>query len=283
MSIHFPIKIYLCDMNYPNVMKKVFAVFFLFFIFSACGSYQRILKSPDLKLKYDAALKFYDDANYYKALPLFEELITSLRGTANAEKVYYYYAYSQFHTEQYELASYHFQNLVNTFPHSTYAEECQFMVAFCYYNDSPESSLDQSSTYRAINELQAFINKYPNSGKKDQCNQLIDMLREKLELKGFNAGSLYYNMGNYNAAQVSFKNLIHDFPNTKYKEDCMFMSFKAAYEYAANSIEEKKAERFKSAKEYFISFSESFPQSSKMKEALNLYENVKKQSEMSIN
>jgi outer membrane protein assembly factor BamD len=258
-----------------NLSKKLLAFFTCLLLFS-CSSYQKVLKSPDLKLKYDAALKYYDDANYFKAMPLFEELLTTLRGTANAEKVYYYFAYCQFHTEQYELASYHFQNLVNTFPRSTYAEECQFMVAFCYYSDSPETSLDQSNTYRAINELQLFINKYPNSGKKDQCNQLIDMLREKLEEKSFNAGNLYYNMGNFNAAQVSFKNLIHDFPNTKYKEEAMFISFKAAYEYAVNSIDEKKPERFKLAKDSFLAFSDTYPKSLKMKEAQNLYENVKK-------
>lgn len=270
-------------MIYSNFLKRLFPVFFLIFILSSCGSYQKVLKSPDLKLKYDAALKYYDDANYYKALPLFEELLTSLRGTANAEKVYYYFAYCQFHTEQYDLASYHFQNLVNTFPKSVYAEECQFMVAFCYYSDSPEFSLDQSSTYRAINELQLFINKYPNSGKKDQCNQLIDMLREKLELKAFDAANLYFNMSNFKAAEVAYKNLIRDYPNTKYKEEALFMSFKAAYDYALNSVDEKKPERFKSAKDYFISFSESFPKSLKMKEALDLYENVKKHLEPAAN
>ena len=266
-----------------NFLKRLFPVFCLFVVLSSCSSYQKVLKSPDLKLKYEAGLTYYNDANYFKALPIFEELITSLRGTANAEKVYYYYAYCQFHTEQYELASYHFQNLVNTFPKSSYAEECQFMVAFCYYSDSPESSLDQSSTIRAINELQLFINRYPASGKKDQCNQLIDMLREKLEQKAFDAANLYYNMSDFKAAQVAYKNLIRDYPNTKFKEEALFLSFKAAYDYARNSVDEKKRERYVSAKEYFISFSESFPKSVKMKNALDLYENVKKNIELSAN
>ena len=45
-----------------------------------------MLKSRDMDAKNDYAIKLYNKGDYYKALPLFEELITVYRGTKKAEQ-----------------------------------------------------------------------------------------------------------------------------------------------------------------------------------------------------
>ncbi|MDP4266759.1 MAG: outer membrane protein assembly factor BamD [Bacteroidota bacterium] len=241
--------------------------------FVSCSNYQKIVKSSDVNLKYDMAVKYYNSQDYYHALQLFEELLTYFRGTAKAEKIQYYYAYSNYGMENYVLASYYFKNFTSTYPNSEYAEESSFMAAYCYYLDSPSSSLDPANTYTAIKELQLFTNTYPKSKRVAECNELIDKLRSKLERKFFDISMLYYNTSDYRAAIISFNNVLKDFPDTKYKERILFYTMKANYLFATKSVETKKKERFNSTIEAYNVFRTNFKLSEYNKEAESIYKN----------
>lgn len=248
-------------------------------MFAGCSKYQRILKSNDFEQKFDMAKVYYDNGKYQKAFPLFEELITVFRGTSKAEDVYYYYAYCNYHLGDYMLAGYHFDNFVRTFPRSTRAEDAQFMNAKCYFLDSAEPSLDQASTTKAIDELQLFINKYPESPKVDECNELMDRLRFKLETKSYNAGKLYYRLGEYKAAIFALRNTLADFPDTKFREEISYMILRSSFLLADNSVEEKKIERFEQALRECDDFIERYPRSKNVKEAESIKEDSKKELE----
>lgn len=252
---------------------------FIFLVFAGCGKYQRVLKSNDFDKKFDMATLLYDNGKYQKAFPLFEELITVFRGTSRAEDVYYYYAYCNYHMGDFMLAGYHFDNFVRTFPRSIRAEDAQFMNAKCYFLDSPEPSLDQTSTYKAVDELQLFINKYPESPKVDECNDLIDRLRFKLETKSYNSAKLYYRLGEYKAAIFALRNTLSEFPDTKFREEISFMILRSSYLLADNSIDEKKIERFNQAIRECNEFVERYPRSKNLKEAENIKGDCKRELE----
>jgi outer membrane protein assembly factor BamD len=254
----------------------------LFSMISAC-KFQRILKSEDNEKKYNAAIKYYDKKDFYHALQLFEELISVYKGSNRAEKMYYYFARCYYETGEYPTAAYHFNNFTITFPTSEYAEDAQFMNAFCYYKDSPTYSLDQTNTLDAIRQFQLFVNKYPKSSRIEECNNYMDKLRFKLEYKSYQTAKLYYRTGNYSAAVVAFGNVMKDFPSTKYKEECLYLSVKSAYLYAKNSIESKKVERFKNAIENYYKLVDFFPTSAYLKDAESIFkacqEEIKKSNE----
>jgi outer membrane protein assembly factor BamD len=257
------------------MLKKGVAAFLVLLLFASCSKYQKILKSTDIEAKYNAAVKYYEKKDYYRALPLFEELISVYRGQGKAENIYYYYSYCNYWLEDYELAAYHFETFANTFPKSQYAEECAFMHAYCFYKNSPEFSLDQESTVRAIAKFQIFVNRFQNSSRIEECNGLIDKLRFKLEEKSFGISKLYFNTGDYKAAITSFRNLLHDFPSTSFKEEAMFHIAKSYYLYAQNSIESRKNERFSAMIDAGNEFINSFPESRQSREIKALIENSK--------
>jgi outer membrane protein assembly factor BamD len=254
-------------MNKHSLKQVGFIVIAFAMLLSSCSKYNRIRKSGDMNLKYDAAVKYFENKKYYNALQLFEELIVVLKGTEKAESSYYYYCLSHFYTGDYTSAAYHFNNFAQTFPLSPKAEDALFYNAYCYYLDSAPSSLDQQSSNDAIRQFQLFINKYPTSTRVPECNKYIDELRGKLEEKAWENALLYYKMEEYKSAIVAFGNVIKDFPSTKYQEDCLFLSLKSAYLYAGNSIESKKEERYKSAIEHYQKLIETFPATSYKKEA----------------
>jgi outer membrane protein assembly factor BamD len=249
---------------------------------SSCGDYNRLLKSTDYNKKYDAAIAYYDKKEYTKALGLLEELVSIYRGTAKGEKIMYYYAYATYAAGDYLLAGYHFNNFVKTFPASDKTEECAYMNAYCSYLQSPRYSLDQTDTKNAIKEMQSFINKYPGSTRKDECNNLILKLREKLETKYYEISKQYYFLDDYNAAITSFEIVLKDYPDTKYREELMYLLVKTNYVYATKSIARRKTERFKSTVDSYNKFVSYFPTNSKYgKEVESYFFSAKRQLELS--
>ncbi len=245
----------------------------------SCGRYQRILKSSNYDEKYDAAIDYYEKGEFNKALPLLEELTTAFRGTTRGERVHYYFAYTNFYLEDYELASYHFKNFARTYPASTHTEESMFMSAKCFYLNSPSSSLDQSNSYSAIGEFQLFVNLYPHSKYVAECNELIDKLRLKLQTKQFENAKLYYNIGDYNASIVAFNNVLKDFPDSRYREEIMYLIVKSWHNYAKNSIDTKKGERYSQLIESYLKFVDNYPNSRYLKEAEGYYSDALKAKE----
>ncbi len=187
----------------------------LLLVLVSCSKYNRLLKSTDFELKYQKAIEYYDEGDYNKALPLLEELLTLYKGTDKAEKVYYYYCWCNYSLSDFILAGYHFGNFAKTFPSSNKAEECYYMTAYCFYLDSPDYSLDQTNTYKAMQQLQLFVNRYPESDSLPRCNELLDNLRDKLEKKSYETSKLYFNIGEYKAAITALKNTITDYPDSR--------------------------------------------------------------------
>ena len=127
-------------------------------------------------------------------------------GTSKMEEVSYYFAYSNYAIGDYLLAANLFSRYVINYPKSDKSEECSYMSAYCFYVESPDYSLDPTNTYRAINRLQAFINKYPNSERIEECNKLIDELVSRLSAKSFEIAKQYYLTEDYKSAIISFDN-----------------------------------------------------------------------------
>src|SRR5690606_37576615 len=145
-----------------------------------------------------------------KALVRFDDLVSKYRGRAEAEDLYYYLAYTNYSLRDYTSARFHFKRFEEAYPASPRAEECRFMSVYCYYVESPRSSLDQANTRRAIDELQLFVNIYPESERAEEAAELIQDLRDKLEKKAFDNAKLYYDMGtadDYRAAVIAFENV----------------------------------------------------------------------------
>lgn len=263
------------SMKIKTLLISIFTIGVI--LFSSCSEYQKLLKSSDFDAKYKSALEYFEEEDYYRSQALLEELVTIYRGTEKSEEAYYYYTYCYYYMDDYLLAAYHFKVFAQTYPNSKYAEECSYLSAYCNYLNSPNWSLDQSDTYRAIEGLQLFINKYPGSAKKDTCNILIDRLRYKLERKTFENAKLYYQIGDYKAALTTIKTSLNDFPDTEYRQELMFLLLKSSYLLAEKSITSKQAERFQSTINEYYAFIDEFPKSKNIKEAEKMYENSIKQ------
>lgn len=269
--------------NFALLMNKKFIFFFftlaLSLLFTQCSEYNKALKSQDVRVKYDAAVKYYNNGDCFKALPLLEECIGLSRGSQLAEDVYYYYAKTHFCVNDYYLGSYYLKNFAKTFSKSSRAEECFFLSAYCTYQLSPQYSLDQSDTKKAIDELQLFLDTYPASALRDSANNMIGKLNNKLEIKEFENAKQYYTTERYKAAVNALNDFIKHYPSSIYKEQAYHLIVESYFRYAEGSIEQKKLERYRLVTESYITFATVFPESKLLRDAEVYYERSRKQIE----
>ena len=256
-------------------------------VLSSCGEYNTVLKSTDYEYKYEAAKGYFAKGQNSRAATLLEELISILKGTANAEESAYMLAMTYFNQGDYISASHYFNVYYTTYPRGTYTELARFFCGKSLYLDTPEPRLDQTSTYKAIQELQMFIEYFPTSSRKETAQNMIYELQDKLVEKEYLSAKLYYDLGsytgntshsstgnNYLAAVVTAQNVLRDYPYTKRREDLSILILRAKYDMAKESVLEKKEERMREAIDEYYAFKNEFPESKYMPEVEKIFKDA---------
>lgn len=251
-------------------------IILLALIASSCGEYEKLLKSSDNELKKQKVFDYYDEGKYNKSIELLGQILPRYRATEEAEQLNWINAQANFRIHDYMMAGTYYQSFADTYPGSNNAEEAAYMAAVCDYYLSPNPELDQSYTRKAIENFTIFMQKYPNSTRIDDCKAKIKEMQEKLVEKSYLSGRLYYDMGQYRAATVSLANSLKEFPDTKYREELMFLRLDALYLYALNSVPAKQVERFQVTLDEYYSFIEEFPKTTYLKDATRIFQSTAK-------
>lgn len=241
----------------------------LFIVLAGCNkkTVTKILKSKDVEYKLGMAEQYYANKKYSKAQLIYEDLFPLLRNDTRFEDLYFKYAYCAFNQKDYMNAENLFKGFLDAFPKSSRASEVDFMRAYCFFKQSPKVELDQSATQKAIGFMQAHLNNYPESPKQAEAKKIIEECYDKLEEKDYKSAELYYNVGSYRAAAITFTNLLNRYPESKRADQYKLMIIKAYYEYALMSIEEKQKERYEKVVEEYYDFVDRFPESKHLKDA----------------
>lgn len=245
-------------------------------ILSGCGEYEKLLKSSDFKAKYEMGVKMYEEGEYARAGTLFDQVANVYRGTTKADTVKYYQAKSYYGQRDYMMAGYYFNELSVTYVSSVYLEESDFMVAYCYYKQSPRAELDQETTYKTITAMQMFLSRHPTSDKVSECMTIVTEMRDKLVEKSFISAKLYYDLGYYDSAILALRNSLMEYPETGHREELMFLILRSSYLLADRSIPSKQRDRYQATVDEYLSFIGEFPDGPHSKEAKRMYESSNK-------
>jgi outer membrane protein assembly factor BamD len=255
-------------------MQKVLSYFLFLLMLMAgvsCSKFRKIEKSQDWRVKYEAALNYYEEKDYYHASVLFEQIIPIVRGLPEGEKVQFFLAYCQYYDKLYLLASEQFRTFYETYGRSTMAEEARYMYAYSLYKSSPKDNLDQTSSIEAMAAMQEFLNRFPNSKFRDQSIEVIVTTQKKLERKGFDNSYQYYKMRSYKAAIVALNNFKDNFPDSEFLEEAYYLVIDSEYRLAEQSIVTKQEERYKAVVDHYKEFVDKYPESTFLRDAEKLY------------
>lgn len=264
-------------------MKKVLSIMLIsVLVLSSCNSYNKLLKSNDYDYKYESAKAFYMSGHYTRAYQLLEELIMVLKGSDRGEESLFMLGMCYYNLRDYETASLYLDRYAKTYPKGEYTELARFYSGKASYKQSPDPRLDQSPTYAALNQLQDFLEFYPYSDLREDVNDMIYELQNRLVQKEYDNAKLYYNLGiyigncvyggsNYEACIITAENALKTFPYTRMREDLCMMILRSRYQLAQRSVAEKTEERYRQTVDEYYGFKNEFPNSKYMKEAEQIY------------
>ena len=250
-----------------KLLRFLVSIFSISFIFSACSSYEAVLKSKDINFKLAKANEYYEKKDYQKANELYGMITPILRGTKSFEAVYLKYANSYYNLKDYLSASFHYKNYIDVFPASKETEHVAYLQALCLFKLAPKASLEQTNTIKALDALQSFVDTHPTSIYTVDANKLIAASIKKLEQKEADAAQLYFKIGQYKAASVSFKSVLRNYPESEKSDYYQYFIIKSLYLYAQSSIETKQKERFSNVLTAFDELQNEHPTSTFMKDA----------------
>ncbi len=256
------------------------AVAALLLALTACNNVNAVMKSSAYSYKYEAAKQYYTQGYYNRAATVLGDVVTVLKGTEKGEESLFLLGMASLKARNYDAASTYFKKYYESYPQGIYAEEAHYQSGMALYLSTPEPKLDQSATYSAVTEFQNFIEAYPTSPRRQDAQNRIFELQDKLVEKEYLSAKLYYdlgsyigngNNGNYQACIVTAENAIKDFPYTKRREDFAFLILKAKFEYAKKSVSARQEERYENAIDEYYGFQSEYPESKYLKQAEALY------------
>lgn len=258
------------------IMKKLFVLLLPLFLLTGCTQYAKVQKSTNFDYKYELAKAYYMEGEYSQASSLLESVLAFTKGTMFAEEALHMLSMCYFQMNDYVTASSYFTTYVNTYPRGVYAETARFMSARALFLDTPDPRLDQTSTIKAIGEIRVFTEYYPYSKYRDQANEMLYELHDRLVEKEYGAAKLYYNLGNYMGNNylsciITAQNALNDYPYTKLREELSILILRARYGMAKESVQEKMIDRYRDTEDEYYAFKNEFPESKYMKEADKIY------------
>ena len=259
-------------------MKKiVLLTSAMIWLFSSCGEYNFLLKSNDSELKYSYAKKYFNQKKYGRASSLLEEVVPYFRGRAEAEESLYLLAQSYYGQKDYVTAAEYFKTYYNTYPKGEFTELARFFGAYGLYLDSPDPRLDQNQTYESISQFLMYLEYFPQSEKAKQAQDILFELQEKLAYKEYLGAKLYYNLGtymgnNFTSCIITAENALKSYPDTKYREELIYLVICSKYELAIVSVDERLQGRYRDVVDEYYNYMNEFPEGKYAKQILKYFD-----------
>lgn len=234
---------------------------------SGCTTqYDKIVKSADYELKYQAAKDYYQSGKYERAATLFDQAAMFYRGTKQDDSLHFLLAKSYYLWGDVYTAEYYFEQFRTTFPRSPFVEEATALRIKSLYAQTHRYELDQTPTYKVLTAIEEFFYNFPATQYKEECSKIKEDLEQRLDEKQYEAARLYYHIENYKAATTALRATLKDHPESRYREEILYLLVASAYKYAENSFLHLQKDRFQAVIDEYYNFISEFPSSKYRKE-----------------
>ena len=243
--------------------------------FSCKSAYEALLEGNDADAKYEAAFDYFNQGKYSKAAQLFESLSYLTHGTERDDTVQYYWGLSNYRSKDYYTAETNFDNFIRNFPASPFSDNAEFLRLDCLFRSTLRYELDQTPTYKCMTAINEYLINHPGTEYRSVCDRMLDDLEERLDRKAYENAYLYYKMEDYKAARVALRNVLKDDAENRYREDILFYTAMASYNYAQMSVKSKQRERFLVFYDDYLNFVGEYPDSPKRPELDRVYKKAK--------
>ncbi|MCH8030450.1 MAG: outer membrane protein assembly factor BamD [Bacteroidetes bacterium] len=221
---------------------------------------------------YQKGMQYFEQGKYDQAAEYLKVVFDFGRTNEFADEAQIYLAQAYFEDGQYLLAGIEFTRFIDLYSTDPRAEEAEVGRIRTYYEVSPEYNLDQTDSERAIAYIRLFMTRYPSSLFMDDIVAMLEELREKLARKQFQTGRLYERRKLFEAAIISYEEVLSEYSTSPFADDALLGVFRAQVGFAENSVLARQADRFQTALDTYDRMIQLFPSSPLLSEAERYYD-----------
>lgn len=162
---------------------------------------------------------FFEKERWSRAAEDFNWVVLNNPAGSLATKAQYYYAESLYQQKQYVEAQIEFERLLRRWADTEHLIEARYRIVRCLVLQSPRYYYEQKATLDAIDELQTFIDDFPESAQREEAEALIDELRLKMARKNYESGRLYLKWRRWSPARLYFEKVLSQYYDTAYADE----------------------------------------------------------------
>ena len=196
--------------------------YFIFILISSiimnCGS-KSVYIEEDLTPKFNKAINFFDKGKYSRARDEFNYIIMTDPGSKLANESQYYMGESLFQMKEYDEAWVTFDRYVRFSNDIAQIEKSRYRICECAINLTNSYQRDQKQTTRALDQLQMFLEDFPQSKWVQDAEKDIAELRIQLAEKDYEVGRLYLKLEEYESALIYFRLVLNHYYDTNFGDD----------------------------------------------------------------
>ncbi len=188
------------------------------------------ISEPD-KYLYEQGMAAIEDRKWFTAREYFQQLVdgypqSPLRADA---KLGLGDAYLKDGSTEGKLrAEREFQEFLSYFPTHTRADYAQYKLAMTHFDQMPKAERDQTETRAALEQFEAFRQRYPNSALLPEVIEKERIARDRMSESIYKVGFFYHRSRWYPGAISRFRQVL--------QEDAQFTNRDAVYYYLADSL-----------------------------------------------
>ena len=194
-----------------SLLLRITLLVSLGLLYSCAGKVPK-LKTADYY--FERGIQAMQKKRCLEAVEEFQRVVTNFPGSSLVPDAQYQLAEAHYCLKDYVQAVFEYARLMNTYPSSDRVDDAQYRIAEAFFKQLRRAELDQNETYQALINFRRFIEDNPDSPLVETARTAIVECRSVLAKKRYLSARLYHRQKHYEAATITYKDVLRDFPDT---------------------------------------------------------------------
>ena len=198
-------------------MKKI-TLFIFILSFITCSN-KKINVESDFSNNFQKAINYFEKKKYSRARDEFDYIIKSDSGSKLANEAQFYKGECLFEIKEYDEAWSSYDRYIRFSNDLIKIEKSRYRICECAILSSNSYQRDQEKTKQALEQLQMFIEDFPQSEFIKDAEESIKKLRYKLAKKEYEVARLYLKLEEYESAIIYFRSVLNNYYDTEFSDE----------------------------------------------------------------
>jgi outer membrane protein assembly factor BamD len=232
-----------------------------------CAHTEASRENPDAL--FAEAEESFQDERYLIAIEKFRDIKNRFPYSTRAVDAELRIADCYFEQESFLEAASSYEIFLELHPTHPKIDYVQYRVAMSYFNQIPDNSArDLSAAYKAIEEFQTLLDKFPSSSYSEKGKEFISEARKRLAEHESYVADFYFQRKHYLSASYRYAALLQEYPNFGYDEEALYRLGTSYF----------NTRMFGNARDAFTRLIKQFPESGSSKSAQGILEDMTKRN-----